>query len=121
MDFFITGTHAYGPIGPDSDLDIVVKAVDSTSIMDFLGSQGIRTYTTEGQREYGKMGGFYFDLAGIKINIIIAEHDDAYVEWKIKTEKMKRLPPIPDRDLRVRVFNSHLGEEELKSLINRRG
>ena len=119
MDFIITGTHAYGPVRPNSDLDIVVKAVDSTSIMDFLGSQGIWTYTTEGQEKYGATGGFYFDLAGIKINIIIAENDDAYAEWKRKTEKMKKFPEILDRDLRIAIFNSNIPFEQLKETVKK--
>ena len=119
MDFIITGTHAYGPINPKSDLDIVVKLRGGIDILHFLENHNIKIYRTPSQDSYGDHGGFYFDLAGIKVNIIVAEDELILSEWSIKTEKMKRLPAIPDRDLRVRVFNSHLNEEEIKSLLKK--
>jgi len=117
MDYIVTGTRVYGPAGPDSDLDIVVKLNDVGRIINCLNDHNISTYKTSGQDEYGVHGGFYFDLIGIKINIIVAENEDDFIEWAIKTEKMKRLPIIPNRYLRLKVFNSYFGEEELKSLI----
>jgi len=117
MDYIVTGTRVYGPAGPDSDLDIVVKLNDIGYIVNYLSNHGVQMYRTPGQDEYGVHGGFYFDFIGIKVNIIVAENELDFTEWAIKTEKMKRLPVIPDRDLRLKVFNSYLGEEELKSLI----
>jgi hypothetical protein len=119
MDFFITGTHAYGPAGPDSDLDIVVKAADSILIMNFLNLHNITMYRTEGQDEYGATGGFYFDLTGIKVNIIIATDDNDYAKWKRKTDTMKKFPEIPDRDLRVAIFNSNIPFEQLKETVDK--
>ena len=117
MDYIVTGTRVYGPAGPDSDLDIVVKLNDIGYIVNYLSNHGVQMYRTPGQDEYGVHGGFYFDFIGIKINIIVAENEDDFIEWDIKTEKMKKLPIIPDRDLRVKVFNSYFGVEELESLI----
>ncbi len=111
MKFFITGTHAYGPVNPDSDLDIVVMANEVQVILDFLADHGIEYYRTPGQDSYGDAGGFYFDLGGIEVNIIIAADAIAFKEWKRRTEKMKDLAPIEDREERVAVFNE---KEEFK-------
>jgi len=32
MDFLITGTHAYGPVRPQSDLDVVMRYGDSENL-----------------------------------------------------------------------------------------
>jgi hypothetical protein len=111
MKFALTGTHVYGPVGPDSDLDIVVMQEGAADILDFLRVRGIEMYRTPGQDEYGDDGGFYFDLAGIKINIIIAADTFEFVEWKRRTERMKYIPPIENREERLATFR----EEEVKS------
>ena len=79
MEYFITGTHAYGPATEDSDLDIVLMTDAANQIADFLHTHGIKTYQTEKQEAYDD-GGFYFDLLGIQINIIIvADKKDFYM------------------------------------------
>jgi len=105
LEFFITGTHAYGPASLNSDLDIVIMLKDSRKIMDFLVKHGIEYYRTPGQGQYGDTGGFYFNLGGIEVNIIIAEDEADFEEWRRRTEKMKKLAPIHDRGQRHRVFN----------------
>ncbi len=105
MDFLLTGTRVYGPATEDSDLDIVVHLNDVHEIVLFLAKHKIIHYRTPGQDSYGVVGGFYFDFAGIKINIIIAENDWEFEQWGRRTEKMKKLPPIEDREERVAVFN----------------
>lgn len=110
MNFLITGTMAYGPVGPNSDLDIVVMYDEVQEIWDFLYEHDIPISTTPGQDSYGDTGGFYFDLAGIKINIIIANNKEEFETWGRRTERMKTIPHIPDRDTRVIVFNEGGGD-----------
>jgi hypothetical protein len=109
MDFIITGTRAYGPAREDSDLDIVVKQDDVQSILDYLVDHKISTYSTPGQDSYGDDGGFYFDLFGIKVNIIVAQGELEFNLWQLRTERMKTLPDIEDRDTRLAVFRNEEG------------
>ena len=111
LKFFITGTHVYGPVGPNSDLDIVVMQDDVADILDFLHNHGMVIFRTAGQDEYGAAGGFYFEFAGMTINIIIAADALDFEWWKERTEKMKKLPPIEDREERIATFRG----EEVKS------
>jgi len=117
MDFIITGTQVYGPTSNDSDLDIVVKQEDAVKICEFLANHNIEEYRAEGQEKYGELGGFYFNLATIKINIIIAFDDDDFNLWRERTNKMKELPEIPDRVLRLSAFNSHMPIDQLKRCV----
>ena len=118
MDFLITGTQAYGPTNPDSDLDIVIKHKDVLDIAAFLNDHNIKWYRTKSQDEYGDNGGFYFNLATIKVNIVIATDDADFDLWKERTEKMKKLPEIPDRQVRLNAFNSALPIDDLKKIVN---
>ncbi len=106
MKYFITGTHAYGPVTEDSDLDIVMLKDDAEQIRSFIQKHHIATYQTEKQEAYDN-GGFYFDLLGIKINIIIAIDEADFAEWKEKTERMKEFEPIKDRQQRIDFFNEN--------------
>ncbi len=108
LEFIITGTHAYGPVGPNSDLDIVIMLKDAERIVLFLAGRGIEYYRTEAQDDYGDAGGFYFDFGGIEINIIIAVDRLAFEEWKRLTERMKKRPPIHDKEERKFVFNEKI-------------
>lgn len=106
IDFILTGSRAYGPDNPGSDLDIVVKSTDIILIGKFLAERNIPIYNTPNQDSYGDMGGFYFDFAGIQINIIVAASEEEFELWRRRTEMMKKLPPIEDRDKRLSMFNS---------------
>ena len=104
MKYFITGTHAYGPITEDSDLDIVMLIEDAEQIRDFVGKHFIGAYQTTRQQDYPQ-GGFYFDLLGIKINIIMAIDEAEFAKWNKRTERMKEFEPIADRQQRIDFFN----------------
>ncbi len=104
--FIVTGTHAYGPARHDSDLDIVIRKQDVEALVNYLTEHNIETYQTEAQEDYTDAG-FYFELAFIKINIIIAMTDLDFKIWAGKTERMKKLPAaIEDRWKRLETFNS---------------
>ena len=105
MEYFITGTQVYGPTTPKSDLDIVILKKDATDILDFLHSFGLETYQTEKQKMYDE-GGFYFDILGIPINIVIAADRKDFDTWKRRTEKMKDFEPIKNREERLEFFQS---------------
>ncbi len=106
MDFIITGSRAYGPAKEDSDLDIVVKLCDIKSITNYLLDHNIQMYSTPGQDSYAEEGGFYFNLAGIKINIIVAVSGADFRLWERRTVIMKKTVPIEDREKRLATFNS---------------
>jgi len=103
--FILTGTHSYGPINENSDLDIVVMREDVIEIMNFLNQHGINMYQTEAQGSYND-GGFYFDLGFIKINIIIATTAAEFMDWSFKTREMQKAGVVGDREERLRLFQS---------------
>ena len=105
MDFLLTGSKVYGPAKPDSDLDIVINYKDAPVIGQFLAEHNIPMYNTPTQDSYGDAGGFYFKLAGIEVNIIVAGDESEFNWWRERTEEMKTLPPIEDREKRLEVFN----------------
>jgi hypothetical protein len=104
LKFIVTGTHAYGPARAESDLDIVVRRKDIPAILDYLKNHNIETYQTEAQEEY-QDGGFYFNIAFIQINVIVAMTDTHFMLWAGKTERMKKLPAIENRERRKELFN----------------
>ena len=113
MEFVVTGTHSYGPAKPESDLDIVLMKIDVLKMHRFLASHNIEIYQTPSQDIYQDKGGFYFDLSGIKINIIVAIDEENFKYWKDRTEKMRGVPPIEDRQERIDIFNNTLDEGDI--------
>ena len=112
-DFIITGTAAYGPQTPGkSDIDIVLMWDASIELERALFDKGIEIeYLKERSLENGyPKGTFYFQIAGLRFNIIRCMHIEDFLWWKNRTEHMKRLPPIADRKERLREFNGRLFE-----------
>ena len=104
MNYFITGTQAYGPITENSDLDIVMYYNDADDLKKFLTKHDIDCYQTEEQIERA-YDGFYFDLPNMKINIIEVTDKENFEEWYAKTERMKTYEPIKNREQRIKFFN----------------
>lgn len=104
MKYFITGTHAYGPVTKGSDLDIVVLKQDAKNIEQFINKHFIPIHQTDIQLSY-KNGGFYFNIGFIKVNIIIAEDQKEFDLWYKRTERMKQYEPIKSREERIAFFN----------------
>ncbi len=109
MDFLLTGTRVYGPAKHDSDLDIVVMYDEVYKIYNYLYKHNISLSRTPAQDSYGVDGGFYFDIAGIKVNIIVANSVPELEVWKERTERMKTISPISDRETRIATFNEEEG------------
>jgi len=106
MDLIVTGTAAYGPFDPDSsDLDIVLYREDAEKLTDHLHDHKIQTYNPETMWLYNN-GGYYFNLKSIRFNIIVAEDEEDFNEWKRRTKAMKKIDPIKNRDERVEKFKS---------------
>ena len=106
MDFIVTGTAAYGPFNPDSsDLDIVLYEEDAIDLEDYLDNHGISVHNPGNAWHYNN-GGYYFNLESMRFNIIVAENKQDFDKWKRRTEAMKKIVPIEDRDKRVQKFKS---------------
>lgn len=102
-DFIITGTAAYGPQTPGkSDIDIVLMEEDAQELLDILADWRIHWYKAD---TGSAADSFYFQLGGLWFNIIRCLTHDEFTSWRNRTEYMKKLPPIADREERLRVFN----------------
>ena len=104
MDYKVTGTRAYGPERDDSDLDIVLRDDDAYKFDAWLRSKNIKVWKTK-EQELEDYSGFYFDLMGITVNIIEARTNEEMLSWKERTELMKTIEPVEDREERIRIFN----------------
>lgn len=105
IKFIVTGTHAYGPVRLESDLDIVILAKDLPGMYEWLSSNQIQWYKTEAQALYVDSG-FYFDMGGIQVNIVVAKDEEEFNLWRVRTDFMKTLKPIEDKVARREMFNS---------------
>ncbi len=102
--YLITGTRVYGPVTKDSDLDIVITEKIQTELTTWLDKNNLETYQTSAQNLY-ENGGFYFNLGPIKINFILTTKGAEFDLWKIRTDEMKKLPEVKDREARIQLFN----------------
>ncbi len=114
IDFITTGSRVYGPAREDSDLDIVVTIYDLPNLEEFLLKKNIKIIERKVQPKL-RYTGFYFNLGGIIINIIVAENIEEMDAWNYATNKMKKLPPIKDRNKRIKMCKK-LRDEYLKNL-----
>ena len=105
-DFIITGTAAYGPQTPGkSDIDIVLMEEDAQELIDILADWRIHWHK---EIEGYPAGTFYFQLGGLRFNIIQVANWVDFVRWRARTERMKRLNPIADRAERLEIFNQEV-------------
>jgi len=103
--FVVTGTQIYGIATGDSDIDIVMEQEDAEKIKEELGARGIEiSYKLKEEAKYNSC--FYFNLGVLKFNIICVENNEALKNWEIATEGTRKLPPIEDREERLKIFNS---------------
>ena len=104
MKYFVTGTHAYGPVTNESDLDIAMMQDEVTEILAFADKHFIPIEQTEHQKEY-ENGGFYLNIGNIKMNIIVMNDQEEFNAWYKRTERLKTFEPIEDREQRITFFN----------------
>ncbi|MGB5217362.1 MAG: hypothetical protein WBN66_03590 [Smithella sp.] len=114
MNFFITGTQAYGPVTTGSDIDIVMFSNDAEALWKILNEMGITPFQTEVQKNE-KYGGFYFKVGPLQFNVIEAVTSDDYRSWFWATERMKKIDPIIDRGERLAKFKSFFTSEDIET------
>ena len=102
---FITGTSAYGPTGPYSDIDIGCLTRDKESMISYIWKELKIVGTSASTYNNGT---YLHRLQGRPINLIPLSKRH-FVAWKCATEMMKCLPPITDKNLRHSVFESLCG------------
>ena len=105
MNYFITGSHIYGPLSDDSDLDIVMMRDEARKIwgmMELVGIEITRKDTSNRPR--------YFQLGILNINIIGLETELEYEAWKYATDEMKKLAPCYCRKTRHWLFEKFVDE-----------
>lgn len=121
MNYFVTGSRAYGPYTEESDLDIVMSIEDSdkllmtvTDIGEALGFVSVisgESFLFEveikdiEQTSYADKV-WYFSVGDIKVNVISVKSDSDFECWKKTTETMKLMRVIEDKEIRVQKFKS---------------
>ena len=105
----LTGTHVYGSVNENSDIDIVMRRKDAEELESELRGYGVKIYRTEIQ-EQELYSGYYFNLGILKFNIICAKTDRELAKWKYATEQMIKHGPIKDREERLIQFEKYFNE-----------
>ena len=109
MRSFITGTQVYGPITEKSDIDIVVFEEDADAIAKYLSEHNIEiTYTDINGGEHYK--GFYFNIVGLRFNIVVVTNEEDWNARKTVTDIMKQQFYIPDRQDSINMYKKLLPE-----------
>lgn len=106
FQFLVTGSHVYGPATINSDLDIVMQIHDAHEFKEALTKKGLDVHQTLEQIGYEE--GFYFDLMGIKVNVILVYDREEFDAWEFATNKMKKESSIADRKQRIKAFQNFL-------------
>lgn len=109
----LTGTMAYGPASPTSDIDIVMLSSDAKAFIESLPSDIIDIHIHENDDYNEEEGSIEIKLSKHfpVINIIRVPNTTGMFKWRYATEKMKKLDVvITDRDKRLGLF--HKFQEE---------
>lgn len=107
MKPFLTGSRAYGPIKPFSDIDIVVSKQTSKQLQTIFNILNIR---------WNKVNEDYIDSESIYVTIenklvnFIAVDKEYIPNWKHATQKMKKIDPIKNRSERLAQFQDFMQE-----------
>lgn len=101
----VTGSRVFGPAREDSDIDIVLEPDGAADLEQWLNGHGIKVLFSEAQEEF-EYQGFYFSVGGMAFSIIVAgtSDEESMGAWEYATNKMKSLPPIIDREVRIQTF-----------------
>lgn len=106
MQYLLTGSRVYGVATSKSDLDIVLLKKDADAFLVDLVKHNILITRTEAQNNYSD-GGFYFDLFGIEVNVIIAQDEVVLEQWETTTRYMLSIAPIEDKEERITTFREY--------------
>jgi len=118
MNLVITGTRAYGPARPDSDLDIVMKLDQAEHFLHLLKTLDIPTYSSSDIKN-PEYEGFSFSISGRlpRVQVIVAFSDEELQSWKYATDMLKEMDPISDRERRISLHTS-LRDEFIKNKMH---
>lgn len=91
MKIVVTGTRAFGPARPDSDLDIVVNLLHAQMLLHLLHELDIPI--EESSVINPDYEGFSFRIPENfpKVQIVIAVGSRELESWRVATEEMKRI------------------------------
>ena len=96
-----TGSQVYGVYTPNSDKDFVVGKKEGGFLREFFKLLGVRTWDVSNTISYE---GFYVQLGGQKINIVVAQNTQELNAWGYATHEMLKIDPIEDKTVRTKTF-----------------
>ncbi len=105
MDYFITGSRAYGPYGKDSDLDLVMSIKDSDEFRKKVKGADVEFHYLKKPVPYADKV-WYFEIFGILINVISVKSQVDFECWKETTRRLVLIDDIVDKEDRVQMFKS---------------
>ena len=106
-----TGSHVYGVVVEDSDIDFILDSELVSEFKDILAASGIEFFPA--RRWYNDVNSScYFMLDGEQYNIISLSEQDVKM-WVFATEMMTKIRPIKDKILRHHMFD-HFKELYIK-------
>lgn len=98
---FITGSHAYGTPGPDSDVDVVVRCdLDVVAKLTALLDQPVADETGEPGKDYPQL-----HVRSGRLNLLLCASDERFDVWREGTAELKTLAPVT-RDAAVAHFKA---------------
>jgi len=103
MRILLTGSHVYGPVHEDSDIDIVLHVEDAGKLKEELVKKNIELFRSEKQQGTDYPG-YYFRFGELTINIIYARDEDEMAGWAYATKKLSLMEPIEDKEEKIRIF-----------------
>ena len=104
----LTGSQVYGPATEKSDIDIVMHELDAQKLKaEVMMKRIIITQTGKGGGELENTC-FYFNIGGLKINIICAKTELELMKWRHATRTLQNRAPIHNREERLREFKKGL-------------
>lgn len=110
---FLTGSRAYGKIGPSSDTDLVVFVTDEKTIRVLKeqadpSSPGL--YATDTDRLHDRRKSFSLRFG--KLNLIVCTDRERFNDWQWGTKRLTEIAPV-NREHAVTLF-SKLFEKKIR-------
>lgn len=105
MNYFVTGSRAYGPYTESSDLDIVMLKEDADFLELSVMAAGLENWIDKTGMSYADKV-WYFAIGGVTINVITAKSQIDFECWEEVTRRMVAMNCIVDKDKRVEMFHT---------------